>query len=49
MLRYSVENPMAGATIAYTGRNAIVKRKEPGIARELGETKSIIEWIQDSH
>ena len=32
MFRYSVEKPIAGATTAYIGKNAIVKRKEPGIA-----------------
>lgn len=31
---YSVENPIAGATMAYTGRNAMVKTKDPGIAEE---------------
>jgi hypothetical protein len=32
MFWYSVENPIAGATIAYMGRKAMVKIKEPGIA-----------------
>ena len=29
---YSFENPIAGATTAYRGRNSIVKTNEPGIA-----------------
>jgi hypothetical protein len=32
MPAYSVENPMAGATIAYKGRNTIVNIREPGMA-----------------
>jgi hypothetical protein len=29
---YSRENPIAGATTAYSGRKSMVKIKEPGIA-----------------
>ncbi len=29
---YSKENPMAGAIMAYSGRKAMVKTKDPGIA-----------------
>ena len=32
MLRYSLENPMAGASTAYKGKNNMVKMKDPGIA-----------------
>lgn len=33
--RYSVEKPIAGATMAYNGRNAMVNTREPGMARML--------------
>ena len=33
MFLYSRENPIAGATTAYMGRNIMVKTKDPGIAR----------------
>ena len=33
--RYSVENPIAGATTAYRGKKSIVKMKEPGIAADM--------------
>jgi len=32
MPAYSVENPIAGATIAYIGKKIIVKMNDPGMA-----------------
>ena len=31
---YSFENPIAGATTAYSGKKSIVKTNDPGIARQ---------------
>ena len=46
---YSFENPIAGATTAYSGKKSIVKTNDPGIAGQTEDLARERTHLKDTH